>query len=358
MAIKTKAKKHIGFWPKKATISLILIVLVVVLFLIGFKYNRAIFGPNVDTGGVESVDLYIPSNADFEDVLNLLTFSGVITDIGSFKWVAEKKGYNRNPKGGRYILKSGMSNNQLVNILRAGRQSPVKVTFTNIRTHEELSGQLAKRLEPDSTEFLTALKDKDLLQKYGFEPSTILAMILPNTYEFYWNTSPSGFLYRMFHEYNSFWNEEKTLKAELMGLSKLEVSILASIVDEETIKADEKPVVAGLYINRLNLGMRLQADPTIKFVIGDFKITRVLARDLKIDSPYNTYIYSGLPPGPIRMPSISGIEAILNHEKHNYLYMCAKDDFSGYHNFARTYEQHNHNAAKYRKALSRLRIYR
>jgi UPF0755 protein len=162
----------------------------------------------------------------------------------------------------------------------------------------------------------------------------------------------------MHYEYEHFWNADRTAKAAQIGLSKLEVSILASIVDEETIKEDEKPVVAGLYINRLNKGIRLQADPTIKFTIGDFTVTRILSKDLIVDSPYNTYIYAGLPPGPIRMPSIAGIDGVLNHKKHNYLYMCAKDDFSGYHNFATTLNQHNQNAAKYRNALRRLRIYR
>jgi UPF0755 protein len=284
--------------------------------------------------------------------------TGAIVDIKGFKWVAQKKGYTSKVKAGRYILENGMSNNELINMLRAGRQTPVNVTFNNIRTHQELAGQLSKRLEPDSIEFLTALNDKQILEPYGFEPATILAMILPNSYQMLWNTSAKGFISRMHYEYEHFWNADRTAKAAQIGLSKLEVSILASIVDEETIKEDEKPVVAGLYINRLNKGIRLQADPTIKFTIGDFTVTRILSKDLIVDSPYNTYIYAGLPPGPIRMPSIAGIDGVLNHKKHNYLYMCAKDDFSGYHNFATTLNQHNQNAAKYRNALRRLRIYR
>ena len=217
---------------------------------------------------------------------------------------------------------------------------------------------MAKRLEPDSIQFLNALKNTDIITEHGFEAHTVIAMIIPNTYQIYWNTTPESFMSRMNQEYKRFWNDSRLQKAEEAGLSPIEVSVLASIVDEETVKNDEKPRVAGLYINRLKRGIRLQADPTIKFALGDFTINRVLTRDLKIESPYNTYIYAGLPPGPIRMSSIQGIDAVLNHEKHDYIFMCAKADFSGYHDFAKTLEQHNRNAAKYRSELQNLRIYR
>ncbi len=358
MALKTKARKQKMKWKKEIIILFIVATLISLGMLTWLKYHKVIFGSNVNTGLQQNVDLYIPSNPTFEEVIELLTLSGTISDIKSFIWVAERKGYSTKAKGGRYVLRNGMSNNELVNILRAGRQTPVNVTFNNIRTIEDLAGQLAKRLEPDSLQFISALNDNDLINSLGFKPEVILAMIIPNSYQMFWNTSANGFITRMHQEYERFWNDQRTSKAEQIGLTKLEVSILASIVDEETIKNDEKPVVAGLYINRLNKGMRLQADPTIKYVIGDFTVNRVLSKDLKIDSPYNTYIYAGLPPGPIRMPSISGIDGVLNHEKHSHLYMCAKDDFSGYHNFAQTLKQHNQNAAKYRKALRRLKIYR
>lgn len=358
MTIKTRKSQHRMTWKKWAIILFILAALASFAMLAGLKYQRVVFGSNVNTGQQQNFDLFIPSNPTFDEVVDLLNHSGVIIDMKGFIWVAEKKGYPTRTKGGRYVLSSGMSNNELINMLRSGKQTPVNVTFNNIRTDKELAGQLAKRLEPDSIQFLEALNDMQLLTSVSFAPSTILSMIIPNSYQLFWNTSANGFISRMHQEYQRFWNDERTSKAEQIGLSKLEVSILASIVDEETIKEDEKPVVAGLYINRLNRGMRLQADPTIKFAIGDFTVNRVLSKDLKIDSPYNTYIYAGLPPGPIRMPSISGIDGVLNHEKHQYIYMCAKDDFSGYHNFARTLEQHNQNAARYRKALKRLRIYR
>lgn len=358
MALKTKARQNKSHWKKGIIILLVVTLLLLIALLAGLRYQKAIFGVNVNTGLQEKADLYIPSNPTFDEVVELLTLSDVVVNIKNFKWLAHKKGYTSNPKGGRYVLTNGMTNNELVNLLRSGNQTPVNVTFNNIRTVEELAAQLAQKLEPDSAQFLNVLKDSELLHSLGFKNETILAMIIPNTYELFWTTTPEGFLKRMKQEHDRFWNESRTQKAQEIRLSPLEVAILASIVDEETIKADEKPVVAGLYLNRLDRGMRLQADPTIKFVLGDFTISRVLSRDLKIDSPYNTYLYAGLPPGPIRMPSISGIDAVLNHEKHGYLYMCAKDDFSGYHNFAKTLHQHNQNAAKYRQALRRLRIYR
>lgn len=358
MALKTSTRLKKGIVKKRIAILLFLLALISLSLIAFLKYQKVVFASNVNTGSEKNIDLYIPSNTTFDDVVDLLSLTGSVTNMKSFIWLANKKGYTTNVKSGRYTLKTGMSNNELINILRAGRQTPVNITFNNIRTCEELAGQLSKRLEPDSTQFLHALKDAQLLQSIGFDPSTVLAMIIPNTYQMYWNTTADGFITRMHKEYQLFWNNNRTVRTEESGLSKLEISILASIVDEETIKEDEKPIVAGLYINRLKKGMLLQADPTIKFVIGDFTVKRILTRDLKIDSPYNTYIYAGLPPGPIRMPSISGIDAVLNHEKHSYLYMCAKDDFSGYHNFARTLEQHNQNAAKYRKALRKLRIYR
>lgn len=358
MAIKTKARQKKKSWKKGIIILFVLLVVAIIALIAGLKLQKLVFGPNVDTGSQPQVELFIPSNPNFEEVVELLNYTKAIIDIKSFIWLAQKKGYTSNPKPGRYILTSGMSNNDLVNMLRAGRQAPVNVTFNNIRTREELAGQLSKRLEPDSIQFLNAMVNHELLRSFGFEASTVLAMMIPNTYQMFWNTTAEGFLKRMNQEYEKFWNDNRRSKAEEIGLSRLEVSTLASIVDEETIKEDEKPMVAGLYINRLDKGMRLQADPTIKFVLGDFTINRVLKRDLLIDSSYNTYIYAGLPPGPIRMPSISGIDAVLNHEKHSYLYMCAKDDFSGYHSFAKTLEQHNQNAARYHKALRRLRIYR
>jgi UPF0755 protein len=333
-------------------------ILVVIGGWVLLKLQQKVFAPNVELTDKQAKSFYIPTGSTFDDVSGLFRISGFLKNTDSFIWLAEMKGYPKRIRPGHYLLRDGMNNNELVNMLRAGLQTPVKLTFNNVRTKEELAGKVANIIEADSVILLNALLDSTLLAQYDFSPATVPAMIIPNTYEIWWNTDANEFLERMHREYQKFWNETRLKKAERSGMTPVEVATLASIVDEETIKTDEKPTVAGLYINRLDKGIRLQADPTIKYVLGDFTVNRVLSRDLLIDSPYNTYIYRGLPPGPIRFPSITGIEAVLNHEDHNYLYMCAKDDFSGYHNFAKTLRQPNINAAKYRKALSERRIWR
>jgi len=325
-------------------------------FLLHFRHK--IFSPNVEIGNKETQSLYIPTGATYSEVTGLLEISGAIKNLDNFKWLAEKKGYPGNVKPGHYQLKNGMSNNELVNMLRGGLQTPVRLTFSDVRTKHHLAGKVSDTIEADSSAILDLLNDNNVLADFGFDTATVYAMIIPNTYEMWWDTDAYEFLERMHREYEIFWDEKRKEKAREAGLTPVEVATLASIVDEETVREDEKPAVAGLYINRLKRNMRLQADPTIKFVLGDFSINRVLSRDLNIDSPYNTYIYAGLPPGPIRFPSVSGIQAVLNHEEHDYLYMCARDDFSGYHNFAKTLRQHNINAAKYRRALRERRIWR
>jgi UPF0755 protein len=332
--------------------------IIIVMLLLFLRYQKVILGSNVDTRNVKEAEIYIPTDATFDEVVDILKFTGYIIDIERFVWLANRKNYPSNVKSGRYILKNKMSNNDLINLLRSGRQSPVNVIFNNIRTFEELSGKIAKFLEPDSMQLLAVFKDSEIYKQYNFNKNNFISMFIPNTYQMYWNTSPENFILRMHQEYKKFWNDVRIEKAEKAGLSPLEVSILASIVDAETTKNDEKPRVAGLYINRLKKGMRLEADPTIIFALGDFSINRVLNQDLKIASPYNTYIHTGLPPGPIRMPSIDGIDAVLNYEKHEYIFMCAHSVSSGYHDFAKTLEQHNKNAEKYRQSLKKLRIYR
>ncbi|NPA36115.1 MAG: endolytic transglycosylase MltG [Chlorobi bacterium] len=343
---------------KRYLVFVIFTVLLLAGALAGYRLYNYIYTPNVFTPGNKDVLVFIPSNSTFDDVVMILKKNGYLNDEKAFVWVARKKKYTENIKGGCYTIRDKMSNNDLVNLLRSGVQTPVKVTFNNIRTLEQLAGHIAKRLEPDSADLITLMKDSAVISQYGFTPETFIAMFIPNTYEFYWTTSARKFLNRMHSEYQKFWKGKREEKAEAIGLTPVEVSTLASIVDEETAKEDEKPVVAGLYINRLKRGMRLQADPTIKFALGDFSVKRILNKDLKIDSPYNTYLYAGLPPGPIRIASIQGIDAVLNYKRHNYLYMCAKEDFSGYHNFASTLKQHNVYAARYRKALREKRIWR
>lgn len=354
---KRSSAKRRGISHKSILSVFAMSVVLLVVIWIALKYYNKIWGSNVMASN-DPIEVFIPSKPTYEEVFALLDFSGALISIDDFDWVVHKKGVGNKFEGGRYLLKNGMSNNEVINMLRAGKQSPVRVTFTNVRTVEELAGQMGSRLEPDSLEFLNAFKNDSLLAKYNVSKSALFGNILPNTYEMWWTTTPENFLKRMFREYETFWNDARTAKAEAIGLTPYEVMVLASIVDEETVKADEKARVSGLYINRLQRGIRLQADPTIKYVMNDFGVKRVLSKDLLIDSPYNTYIYAGLPPGPIRMPSVQGVESVLNFEKHNYLYMCAREDFSGYHSFARTLQQHNQNASRYRRALQKLKIYR
>lgn len=288
----------------------------------------------------------------------MLKDEDLISDLNSFNWVAQKKNYTTSVKPGAYKIEKDWSNNDLINRLRAGIQTPVKVTFNNIRFRENLAGRLAHCLEADSAAFLALLNNDSLANRYGLTSENFTSIFIPNTYEFFWTTSPQKFIERMKKEYDIFWNESRKNKAAALSLTQTEVVTLASIVQEESNKNDEKPRISGVYINRLNRGWLLQADPTIKFAMRDFSIKRILTEYLKIDSPYNTYKYAGLPPGPINFPDIASIDAVLNAEKSDYLYFCAKEDFSGYHNFAKTLNEHNLNAAKYQRALNNNKIWR
>lgn len=321
------------------------------------RYYRWIFNSNTNLQGNKEFYLYIPTGSDYSDVLSLLDEERILRNRQSFEWLAARKNYPSHVYPGRYRLWPGMSNNQLIGMLRAGRQDPVMLTFNNIRTIEELATKVSRQIEADREDIIRLLNDRDFLDKIGLTPATRIGIFLPDSYEFYWNTSAEQFINRMYREYNRFWNQERLNKAEATGLSPMEVMTLASIVDEEAVIHDEEPVIAGVYMNRLQRGIRLQADPTIKFANGDMNIQRVLKIHLQTDSPYNTYRYRGLPPGPIRMPSLSAIMAVLDYQKHDYLYFCAKDDFSGYHVFARTLDQHIANARAYRKALDQRKIF-
>jgi UPF0755 protein len=301
----------------------------------------------------------IQSNDDFSDVIALLENKNLLVDINSFKWVSEKKNYINNIKAGRYFIDKNMNNNDLVNLLRSGRQSPVKVTFNNIRTLGEVSSKLSEFLEADSNEIHRSFIDPNFLKKNNFNTNNIISIFIPNTYEFYWNTSAEKLRKRMLKEYNSFWNRTRRNKAAKIKLTYAEISALASIVEkEQNIKKDERPMIAGLYLNRINQNMKLESDPTLIFALKDFSINRVLNKDKKVNSPYNTYKYKGLPPGPICIPSINSIDAVLNASDHDYIFMCAKEDFSGYHNFATNYRQHLVNARKYQRMLNKKKILR
>jgi UPF0755 protein len=290
--------------------------------------------------------------------LDSINKQDILINEKAFKWVAKKKNYPAFIKSGKYVFDKGMNTNVLVNMLKAGNQTPVTVTFNNLRFMEDLAGKVAKYIAPDSVMLISYLTSPAVIEKYGFNEHSFHAMFIPNTYEMYWTTTPGQFIERMNAEYKRFWNRQRMAKADSLGLTPVQVITLASIVQEETIKAEEKPIVAGLYLNRIKKGMLLQADPTIKYALGDFSIQRILTKQLGIDSPYNTYKFTGLPPGPINFPEISSIDAVLNADNNKYLYMCAKEDFSGYHNFAQTLSQHNANAERYRNALNVNKIYR
>jgi len=321
-----------------------------------FQNYQNVFVSNVELNSDYKI-FYVPTGSTYEEVKDKLGVENFLIDKKSFDWVAEKKEYSISVKPGRYKITNGMSNNELINMLRAGNQDPVMLVFNNVRSFADLAGKVSKYIEPDSLELLAHFTDSQLPEKYGFKTESFIGMFVPETYEFFWSSSPTDFTNRMSREYETFW-EKRDKKLNRLEMTREEISTLASIVDEETIHDDENEIVAGLYMNRLEKGMPLQADPTLKFAMGDFTIKRILNEDKQIDSPYNTYKFKGLPPGPITIPSVSALDAVLNYEKHNYIFMCAKSDFSGYHSFARNLKQHNKNAADYQKALNQKGIYR
>ena len=320
----------------------------------GYRVYNDLFERNVE----KSLMLYIPTGASFEQVVDSLKRHAYLRDISSFQWVAKQKHYLQNIRPGAYKLTEGLNNNKVVDLLKSGVQTPVKVTFNNIRFREELSAKLANYLEPDSAAFLKALSSDKVAADYGLTRESFPMLIIPNTYEFYWNTTPEKFIERMKTEYDHFWTDERKKKASDLALTPLQVVTIASILQEETNKNDEKSRMAGVYINRVKKGWLLQADPTIKYAMGNFQIKRVLKEYLSVASPYNTYINAGLPPGPINFPDIVSVDAVLNAEHHNYMYFCAKEDFSGYHNFAVTLSEHNRNAARYQSALNKNNIFK
>lgn len=303
--------------------------------------------------------VYIDNDDNIDSVTVKLEKISTPHAISAFKMLAGYSKYAENIRTGRYAIEPGEGAAVTFRRLKNGLQTPVNLTIPSVRTVERLSAQLSEKLMIDSATICKALKDEKTCKELGFDTTTVICMFIPNTYDIYWNTSAENLLKRMKKEYSRFWDEERMARAANIGMSPTEIMTLASIVDEETANDQEKPMVAGMYCNRLKLrnseypdGMPLQADPTIKFAWKRFDLRRIYNKLLNIDSPYNTYRRTGLPPGPIRIPSIAGIEAVLNHTKHDYLYMCAKEDFSGTHNFARTYEEHMANARRYTQALN------
>ena len=338
---------------------LIIIIIVVTVLVSSFAFYgyQVLYSPNVLVDKKDEF-LYIPTGADFNIVQDSLFEGDYVQDMVSFSFLSKLMKYDENIKPGRYLLKSNMTNRALIRLLRAGMQTPTEITFNNVRTLEELSVKISNNIELNANEFLEELNNEKVFEKYGFTDETIKCMFIPNTYEVYWNISSEGLLERMHKEYENFWNESRRRKADSIRLSPVEVSILASIVQAETKKREESPIIAGLYINRLQRGMLLQADPTLVYAAGDFSINRVLNKHKEIDSPYNTYKYPGLPPGPINLPSVHSIDAVLDYDDNNYLYMCAKEDFSGYHYFTSSLRQHLNNARKFQNALNRAKLFR
>lgn len=354
---KKKPKKGKKSKPKKKRIGFTIIVVLVILLVFGLAFGywayRMIMAPNVTTADGDDAVVYIPTGSDFDQVKTILYDATLINNIKTFEWVAKKKDYPDHVKPGRYVVANGSSNNRLVNMLRGGLQTPVMVSFNNIRNVDQLAGRISKQIEADSASISALLHNKEYINGLGFNNYTIPSLFIPNSYEFYWNTDEKEFVYRMQQEYEKFWTQERLDKAAKLGLKPAQVSTLASIVCKETNKTDEMPRIAGVYLNRLKNGWLLQADPTLIFALNDFSIKRVLNVHKEVESPYNTYKYAGLPPGPICIPSLVAINSVLDAENHNYFYFCAKEDFSGYHNFAKTLAEHNRNAAKYQQALNK-----
>lgn len=352
---KKKTPKKGGSWKKP--LAIVLVILTCLGGASAWELYSIIYGSNV---GLDKDKVYflIPTGSTFQEVSNALVEQGYIDSQATFDLVSEHKKYKLNVRPGRYRLKDGMSNNELVNLLRAGLQEPVIVTFNNVRFKEDLAGKVGKIIEADSSQIIDLLNSQSFVSNYGLTTTTFLTLFLPNSYEFWWNTSAEEFVERMAKEYKSFWTEDRRTKAKNLGLSQSDVSILASIIQKETNKADEKPTVAGVYYNRLKKGMLLQADPTLVYANRDFSARRVLNKHKLIDSPYNTYKYKGLPPGPICLPSIQSLDAVLNIKSHNYLYFCAKPDGSGYHSFACTYNEHLQNAREFQRELNKRQVYK
>lgn len=333
----------------KKIILAIAIIGLIVGGIFTYMVYGAFFTPNT-TFNNEEAFIYIPSDANFGNVKEAL--KPLVKDFKSFESAAQKKGYISNIKAGKYAIKKGMNNNEIINTLRS-KNTPIKLAFNNQETIADLASRVASQIEADSLSLVTAFNDPEFLKENGFDDQTKLAMYIPNSYEFFWNTSADKFRDRMLKEYTRFWNENRVAKATALNLSPIEVSTLASVVHKETAKVDERPRVAGVYLNRLRDGMLLQADPTVIYALklhtGDFNqiIKRVLYRDLELDSRYNTYKYGGLPPGPIAMPDITAIDAVLNSEKHDYFYFVANVENFGYHKFAKNLAQHNRNKEQY-----------
>jgi len=304
----------------------------------------------------EAVYVYIDEDDNCDSIYKQITPLADKRAMTGLRTMIRHSDYESKIRTGRYKIEPGDGPITVFRNLKRGQQAPLMLTVPSVRTMDELAGVLGKKLMKDSIDFAEAFHNDSIVKALGYDSTTMVCLIIPNTYEMYWNVTEQKFIDRMKKEHDKFWDNARKAKAEAAGLTPVEVTTLASIVDAETTNNGEKPMVAGMYINRLKQDMPLQADPTVVFAIGDFSKRRIYLKDLSYNSPYNTYINTGLPPGPIRIPTVAGVEAVLNYAHHDYLYMCAKEDFSGTHNFAATYKEHLQNAAKYSKALNERNI--
>ena len=300
--------------------------------------------------------IFIRPDDTADSVLRSIIQSDPLAKTKALKFILDRRDYDSHIRTGCYTVKSGALPKQVADMLTGGMQTPVRLTINSTRTVGQMARAIAGQVMIDSASIVNRLSDPVFLDSIGYTPANVYCMIIPNTYEVYWNISADALISRLVRERDRFWNRERQDKAGSIGLTPQQVTTLASIIEEETAKNDELPIVAGLYMNRLHRNMPLQADPTVVFALGGERPKRVLKVHLEVDSPYNTYRYPGLPPAPIRFVSSRSIDAVLNYSKHNYLYMCAKEDFSGYHNFTSSLSQHNANAARYQRALSKAGI--
>jgi UPF0755 protein len=344
---------------RKKILTVLLVLLVIGLVAAGLGYNtyRKIIAPNIASN--EPVSVFVEPAFTLDSLLVQTDSISLFKNAESFKWWATRQNLGESLSPGRYLIKPGMSNREVVNLLMSGRQTPVNVTFNNIRTKADFAGRIGEQLMADSMDFVNYFDTTTFFSSLGLNKNNFMTLFIPNTYELYWDTDAEGFVKRMAKENKLFWTSTRLDKAQKIGLTPEQTYILASIVYSENEKeVSEAPRIAGVYMNRINKGMKLEADPTVKFAIGNFAIKRILFADLTIESPYNTYKYTGLPPGPIHMPPISYIEAVLNYEKHEYIFMCASGDGSGFHLFAKTLAEHNRNRDIYIATLNKQGIRR
>lgn len=333
---------------KKFIIALIVIIVLTLGGTAIFYYLRY-FGPQVTAN---QRYLYIKTGSTFDDVYKTIRDENIVRNTATFSWAARQMKYTGHVKAGRYRLTEGMSNRKFIRMLQLGEQAPVELSFHVFRTKEQFASFVGKKLEVDSLTLLRFLDSASYVNQFGLDTNNAFVMVMPDSYKLDWNISADKFYKRMYKHYDTFWTDERKQQAAAINLTVPQVSILASIVDAEAVYDDEMPTIAGLYLNRLRKGIKLESDPTIIFAMHDFTIHRVLNKYLSVVSPYNTYTHTGLPPGPVMLPSVAAVKAVLNYDKNDYLYMVAKEDFSNRHNFAKTEAEHNINAAKFRKALT------